>query len=91
MAKRKTFEVETLKNRINHMLASSAADEVQFRTAYIVLLESILHETGNYKGFGYLLEGTCTGRPGINYLDGMPHPDYDKRFENTDKTRVVYY
>ena len=89
MAKRKTFEVETLKNRINHMLASSAADEVQFRTAYTVLLESILHETGNYRGFGYLLE--CDGLPGINYLDGMPHPDYEKRFANTDKTRVMYY
>ena len=89
MAKRKTFEVETLKNRVNHMLASSAAGEVQFRTAYIVLLESILHETGNYKGFCHLLD--CDGLPGINYLDGQPHPDYDKRFENTDRTRVLYY
>jgi len=91
MAKRKTFEVETLKNRINHMLASSAADEVQFRTAYTVLLESILHETGNYKGFRFLLEGQCPGLPGINYQDGQPHPDYVKRFENTDHTRVEYY
>ena len=88
---RKTFEVETLRNRINHVLVSSPAKDVQFRAAYAVLLEGILHETGNYKGFRYLLEGQCPGLPGVNYLDGVPHPDYKKRFENTDDTRVEFH
>jgi len=87
---RKTIEVETLKNRINHMLAMGE-DGPDFRSGLALLLESVLHETGNYRGFRYLLEGQCPGLPGVNYLDGVPHPDYKKRFENTDDTRVEFY
>lgn len=87
---RKTFEVETLKNQINHMLATSE-NGPNFRSGLALLLENVLHETGNYKGFRYLLEGQCPGLPGVNYLDGVPHPDYKKRFENTDDTRVEFH
>ena len=88
---RKTFEVETLKNRINSHLAAGGSFDKHYRVALITLLESILHETGNYKGFRYLLEDQCPGLPGINYLDGQPHPDYVERFKNTDSTRVEYF
>jgi hypothetical protein len=88
---RKTFEVETLKNQINHMLATSEHYDSGFRQGLALLLENVLHETGNYKGYRYLLEGQCPGRPGVNYLDGLPHPDYKKRFENTDDTRVEFH
>lgn len=53
MAQRKTFKVEELKKRVNSWLASEYSTPQERRGAYAVL-ESILMETGNYKGFGYL-------------------------------------
>ena len=88
---RKTFEVEVLKNRINGILASDSGRDQHFRVALLTVLEGVLLDTGNYKGFRYLLKGEAGGLPGINYLDGQPHPDYIERFKNTDSTRVEYF
>tara|TARA_Y100001937_G_scaffold10992_1_gene13348 strand:+ start:151 stop:345 length:195 start_codon:yes stop_codon:yes gene_type:complete len=56
----------------------------------IAVLENILHETGNYEGFGYLFydEVPRGELPGIHPMaQGMTVAD---RFANTDNTRVEY-
>lgn len=100
MTKRKTVDVEFVKNLVNDMLQNSAYDNdrhQQFRLGAIVVLEEILHVTGNYKGYGYLLQEDVLPdcRPGVNYVtngDGIrvPHPHIEKRFEDTDNTRRIY-
>lgn len=52
--KQKTFKVEVLKNWVNAMLANSVDDDIrcpQYRYALCTLLEDMLQETGNYKGY----------------------------------------
>lgn len=88
---RKTVSVENIKLMINHILANGY-DTPDTRLGQIVLVESILHETGNYKGFRYLLanevpEGEL---PGIRYGEEGILP-YPVRFENTDSTRICFY
>lgn len=87
---RKTFSVDALRDMVNQMCKDSVPESQGIRQGAMLVLEQVLHDTGNYKGFRYLLEGECTGQPGVNYLNGLPHPDYQKRFENTDPTRVQY-
>lgn len=91
MSKRKTVSVEFVVNRANTMLAKSTCS-AEVRQGVINFLEDILHETGNYKGFRYLLQEEIPEgqKPGVNYLDGVPHWDYELRFKDTDCTRVQY-
>lgn len=62
---RKTIEVETLREMTNHFLANqnTNADE---RQGVADMFESVLHQTGNYKGYRYLdtdeIEGNGTRR-----------------------------
>lgn len=52
MKKRKTVDVSFIRESVNHSLANStASDEVRY--GMISVLERILHETGNYRGYGY--------------------------------------
>lgn len=63
---RKTYNVSDLRDKVNGMIAHTHAndnpDYQPFgsperraeRTALFVLLESVLHDTGNYKGYRYL-------------------------------------
>ena len=53
MLPKKTYHVEKLKERVNLALASQDTTPVG-RLALIELLEFVLHQTGNYKGFRYL-------------------------------------
>lgn len=92
MAKRKTFNVSDLVDTVNQMLVESKADAQERRQGAMNVLEQVLHSTGNYKGFRYLLaDEIAEGQPGVNYLNGVPHPDPELRFANTDRTRVVYF
>lgn len=94
---RKTIKVEDFKNTINAMLKDTVCPE-DVRRGLIASLESVLLETGNYNGFKYLLEHEVPeGQlPGINYEvntsgNFVPCEDYNKRFFNTDCTRIQYY
>ena len=79
MPKRKTIVVKDLKERVNRALTDAAdlQDELHgvagaqtFRRGMAVVLEDVLHTTGNYNGFrytdpkaerndeGYLIDGT---------------------------------
>ncbi len=50
---RKTMTVEKIKEMVNNRLAKSTCTP-EARMMAVSILESILHETGNYRGFEYL-------------------------------------
>lgn len=59
---RKTFEVDTLRERANALLVmpdsvnplETLRERQAQRIGAIALIESVLHATGNYRGFRYL-------------------------------------
>jgi len=94
MAKsRKTTEVKKLVEMANNMILNSTDDSIGYRQGIMLFIENILHETGNYNGFGYLSLNDLQKAhseykiPGIN----DPNDEYEERFKNTDRTRVHYY
>lgn len=91
--KRKTIEVNKLKNQINFMLAKSRID-AESRRSMIVILEMVLMDTGNYNGFSYLGEKDVPDGhlPGIrnSAYDLTSNPTSSMLFDNTDNTRVCY-
>jgi hypothetical protein len=63
MGKRKTISVALITERVNHLLAyrvglgdsvARLTPEQAYRRGAASVLESVLHETGNYHGFGYV-------------------------------------
>lgn len=91
----KTFSVQAFKEYVNDALSSDSLEPKE-RQVLMTTLEHVLFSSRNYKGFGYLTdEQVPRGQlPGVNYTQDkprLPHPDYEKRFANTDKTRVFYY
>ena len=91
MAKRKTVSIAQMVRAVNSMCRATAPDRADVRQGAMYVLEGFLHETGNYKGFRYLLANECEGAPGVNYEGNMPHPDINLRFKDTDRTRVEYF
>jgi hypothetical protein len=51
---RKTIPVADVVEMANDMLANSADSKEQGREGIRMLLEQILHATGNYRGYSYL-------------------------------------
>jgi len=86
---RKTYDVEALVALVNGICKDSDPSRADVRQGAMNVLEAVLHQTGNYKGFRYLTTGECAGQPGVNYKDGQLL-DMPERFENTDRTRVQY-
>ena len=58
--KRKTIRVEDLIDNVNCLLdLSTCSPDVRF--GMIAILEQVLHDTGNYKGFNNIKDGVvCT-------------------------------
>lgn len=54
MAGRKTIAVSELVGRVNAIIAATSDDMRESRITLGVLLDSVLVETANYKGFRYL-------------------------------------
>lgn len=50
---RKTVPVEDLKKQINMMLRDSVDEAIEGRIALAIVLERVLMDTGNYRGFRY--------------------------------------
>jgi hypothetical protein len=50
---RKTIQVEAFRTRINGMLAESTCSPAE-RGAMATILESVLMDTGNYRGYRYI-------------------------------------
>ena len=63
---KKTIDVSRIKEMVNHYLKHSSKSEYAERLGECFLLEAILMETRNYKGFRYLetdeTEGAGTRR-----------------------------
>jgi len=53
---RKTISVEKVKKWGNNFLLNSPDKQTEMRHGIAFLLETVLHETGNYRGFTYLDE-----------------------------------
>ncbi len=95
MAK-KTLKVEALRNKINAMLNDSHGEDTEHvRQGYINVLESVLHDTGNYDGFRYLdwsdMQHLENELPGVNFEKGSTLSCEATRFVNTDETRRFYF
>jgi len=95
MASRKTIKVEYVKERANDMLLKSADHLAEGRKAVTHLLESTLHDTGNYRGFRYLtpndMKDVQGSTVGINEVDFSADPTMEEKFDGTDSTRVEYF
>ena len=94
MAKqRKTIEVSDLKTQINFMLANSRCS-VDGRRSMMVIIETVLMDTKNYKGFVFLGEKEVPDGefPGIfdSQYAKKANPTHDDLFYSTDTTRVRY-
>jgi len=50
---RKTITVESLRDKVNFMIEATPDDMTRERQALAMVLESVLHDTGNYHGFQY--------------------------------------
>ena len=94
MAQRKTLDIAKFTAQINQVLADSTCS-ADHRRGLMAALETVLHDTGNYRGFRYLThtEVPVGHKPGINVspLDGQHLKELDACFADTDNTRVGYY
>lgn len=84
---RKTFNVDTFKDQINKAIAASVVT-ADYRKGFIDALELVLHDTGNYRGYRYLLNSEVPEghQPGIRYdVNGEVHS-----FDECDSTRRQY-
>jgi len=100
---RKTFDVSTMVDEANDMLKKSASDMVEFRKGVSAMLERVLHDTGNYKGYRSLYDNEVDGNPGCRPHNGkrwiteagVPTDEYqsygvDTWFVDVDDTRRQY-
>lgn len=89
---RKTIHVEDVKKRINNFLRDTKDFMKPERESMAIMLESILMDTGNYKGFGYLTKNSmANSKEGTTF--GI-HQEITKRgdwFKGTDNSRVYYF
>ena len=98
MASRKTIEVEKVKGIANRALEASmrwsetdnkyVPVDRYWRQGVMLMVEKVLMESNNYKGFRYLAlnEVPEGAMPGIRRDRGE-----EKKFDNTDNTRVRYF
>ena len=89
--RRSTFRIRDAVQRVNLTLEQSTCAPA-IRQGITLLLETMLHETGNYNGFGYLTAAEVP--PG--QLPGIVRGYTDGEIDNTkntypDETRRFYY
>jgi hypothetical protein len=84
------FNVDDLENQINARLKLDTNSK-EYREALISVIENVLMDSGNYRGFRYLYstEVPLLEKPGINGEYGKLL-DIDERFKDVDHTRVEY-
>ena len=94
---RKTIAVEDVKQLINGMLQNSEDSNQAGRDAAISILERVLMDTGNYRGFQYLTQEDMKASEnglsvGMNTdCNGELLPADAGRFAGVDHTRVRFY
>ena len=90
---KKTFKVQALLDQLNWNLANDHQPSNSGRGPMMLLVEDVLHKTGNYRGFRYLEqhEVPVGCKPGIQPKSTVGlDADATYRFLNTDPTRVRY-
>lgn len=89
---KKTINVKSVVESLNEVFAKSICDH-NIRIGQISVIEQILHKSGNYKGFRYLLqhEVPVGELPGVRYDSNGEILPYPERFNNTDPTRVEFF
>jgi hypothetical protein len=93
---KKTFNVDAYRTMVNECLALSECN-ADVRKGMLTMLEEILHQTGNYKGFQYLMQNQVPAdqKPGIfvNFTGLIESTPVEERFDRnlTDSTRVRYH
>jgi len=92
---KKTFNIDEYRKMVNDSLAVSTCS-ADMRQGMINMLEEILHRTGNYKGFQYLMQNQVPAgkKPGIfvNSSGWFEATPIEKRFDRvlTDSTRIKF-
>jgi len=94
MKAKKTINVQLLKEKVNGFLQVSTCNE-DVRRGMICMLETVLNDTDNYKGYDYLnqTEVPCGHKPGININTVGEDPwihSIVERFNETDNTRIRF-
>lgn len=81
---RKTLEIEAIKQKANKFFRVTPNDWTLQREAIQAFVNTLLHETGNYKGFQYLTENQVDKGLtfGIEFFEGG-----NKRF---DESRIYF-
>ncbi len=91
---RKTCYVETLRNDLNQFLKDSTCSQDR-RQGHIDVVQDILHMTGNYHGFRYLMQHDIPAGhlPGIIVNGTVENTPYEQRFPvgKVDPTRIHFF
>lgn len=88
--KRKTFDVQEFKEFINSKLALEGLSQVE-KMGFCMVLEHVLHKTGNYNGFNnlYWLNGgyeewKAAGEPSFpakeSFITGPDELEFDRKY-----------
>jgi hypothetical protein len=85
MKKRKTFEVDSLKEQANRFFLNSANDFSSQRKTLQYFVGDILMQTGNYRGFGYLTKNDV--KEGSTF--GIDRDTVPSTFP--DESRIFFY
>ena len=85
--KRKTIEVEWLRRKVNAMLGRNDITD-QFRLGMCQVLEDVLTETNNYRGYGY--QDWMNGGYNTWVLDGRPDYPCKKHYIGNDTKRFYH-
>jgi len=99
---RKTIQVEKLKDKVNGMIRDLPDSDIAGRIALQTIIENVLMDSGNYRGFSYLDTRDMTDSRGgttvgVNTIDpnldwtGKSSARHKAQFDNTDHTRVRYF
>lgn len=82
---RKTIEVQKIQRYVNGRLDALTSREQRRELAH--LLEYVLHETGNYRGFGYLpSEYRKNGEPGHVFPNGEESSVLRRDYDDTRRS-----
>ena len=84
----KTVKINLIKDTANRMLKDSPNDSVDYRQGIISVMDAILMETKNYRGFRYLDAGDVA--PGYSVGVHIDKETHVHDFENTDRTRIQF-
>lgn len=85
MKARKTIDIKDIIEKANHYFCNSSNDLQRERTAMQFFVTSILMDTNNYRGFGYLTKDNVPveNTYGVEYID-------NKAFHK-DESRIRFY